>query len=879
MNNDHNVWGLRWLLLLGLLLTPRQVLAVTIQTPVAAASKQVDSFLTVNGQLTRAVDIGSETPRWILRLEEPLIYRKTEYKTIEVDLQGKDLEKLKDKKVHIMGRIEPRKGKKGRVFPVLRAGAITLGDNRPTDSAFYIHDLGHRCWDFGAEASWAVGHAVYIYSCNGTVAQQIRVRETDSHDVHLGVRSLFCIGVRGGKVVVGAPLELQVCDDTSPAQRFAVDGDAVLMGSQTSGMVTREFVIAPQSYNTPSTTPLVVSGRQVSDAEYFRFEAVDRSGAPPTSGFVHIFTEIGLDEALALGWGTVVEVDPAQPMELKGPFPKPVHSGVTLRGYRKYTFQGPEVHTCTAIDQSMFTITEDNVRITGLRLRGPFNDPRCQSSNVSAQAILIQPTAGDVPHVPVVFVDHLDIGYFTASAVDTRGTHADERQCPDEILEFPRSTPVRVIGNFLHHIEKRDPLDSYGSVTGQGAFILNQGNVIYETYAHYIAADASARTGYHAYDNFLLSNHRKTHDVDMHAATQSAGHMEGGLAGDYFDIGWNTFLHSDFANIHDSGTPCRFTAIHHNIFLQSEGDAIVTATKDLAKHVVYANTFNAQDEHANPTLDLAVGDFDGDGIDDVFVGTGAAWYFSSGAASEWRFLNRMPERASSLLFGDFDGDGRSDIVALHAGNIDVSWGAMSPWQTINSTTSTLADLAVGDFDGDRRADLFLATGTEWFWAPGGKNWISLGPSSDRRAQLLFGDFRHAGHTQFLRIHGGHWELGEIVSGTLIFSVLNGPAQADSVDGLVVGDFDGTGFADEVARTNLQTGAWEYTRPGGFPTFADWRPLRNDPAAVGFRLAKRGVAGRFLGSAFTDIVVWLGVDFYVAPSSRDPLRQISRQDMR
>jgi hypothetical protein len=219
------------------------------------------------------------------------------------------------------------------------------------------------------------------------------------------------------------------------------------------------------------------------------------------------------------------------------------------------------------------------------------------------------------------------------------------------------------------------------------------------------------------------------------------------------------------------------------------------------------------------------------------------------------------------------------VIALHAGNIDISWGALSPWQTINATASTLGDLAVVDFDGDRRADLFLATGTEWFWAPGGRNWISLGPSSDRRAQLLFGDFSHAGHTQILRIHGGQWDLGEIVSGTLISNTLNGPAQADSVDGLVVGDFEGNGFADEVARTNPQTGAWEYTRPTGFPTFADWRPLRNDPGAAGIRLAKRGVAGRFLGSAFTDIVVWQGVDFYVAPSGRDPLRQISRQDMR
>jgi hypothetical protein len=84
MNDDHNVWSLRWLLLFALLLTPPQVLPA--QKTVAAASKRADSSITVNGQLTRTVDIGSETPRWILKLKEPLIYGHDAHRTIEVDL-------------------------------------------------------------------------------------------------------------------------------------------------------------------------------------------------------------------------------------------------------------------------------------------------------------------------------------------------------------------------------------------------------------------------------------------------------------------------------------------------------------------------------------------------------------------------------------------------------------------------------------------------------------------------------------------------------------------------------------------------------------------------------------------------------------------------
>jgi hypothetical protein len=136
---------------------------------------------------------------------------------------------------------------------ITRLGPTTLSDR----GSFYVHDLGHRCLDFGGPDRWALGAPVFIYSCNGTVAQQVRVKEIDfSHDVELRVESFlpkrsFCIGVRGGQVVVGQPLELQHCND-SPAQRFALDGDAILMGSQASGPVTRELTIEPQNDHTPT---------------------------------------------------------------------------------------------------------------------------------------------------------------------------------------------------------------------------------------------------------------------------------------------------------------------------------------------------------------------------------------------------------------------------------------------------------------------------------------------------------------------------------------------------------------------------------------------------------------------------------------------------
>jgi hypothetical protein len=350
----------------------------------------------------------------------------------------------------------------------------------------------------------------------------------------------------------------------------------------------------------------------------------------------------------------------------------------------------------------------------------------------------------------------------------------------------------------------------------------------------------------------------------MHGSGQAEEHHhQGGISGDYFDVGWNTFLHTGANNINQRGTPCRFTVIHDNIFLQSKGAAIVTATTVPTRHRVWANTFNVP----NPTADLAVGDFDGDGIDDVFVGTGAAWYFSSGGQAEWRFLNRMPEHASSLLFGDLDGDGRTDVIAVHSAHIDVSWGGISPWQTINVTAWKISDMAVGDFDGDGRADLFLATGTQWFYAPGGKNWTPLAISRVRRPGLLFGDFRREGRTRALRVSGGRW----VVAGLGLGWTDLGPAPVSSTRGLVVADFDGDGFAD-VARTNPGTARWEYSRPAHS---AAWNTLRSDTSLIAAR-----PIGHFLGNRTSDVLLWDNArHFIVAPSGRDPVKTLSRQDMR
>ena len=595
--------------------------------------------------------------------------------------------------------------------------------------------------------------------------------------------SQFCVGVRGGQVRIGEPLELQACNG-SPAQRFAVDGDSILMGTQADGRVTRELAIEPDRRRTPNHTPLVVAERDVSDAQYLRYEATDHSARKPTNGLLEISNEAALDwTLLVFGWGTVIEVQDQAPL-LLSKTPKVIREGVTLRGYRKYTYQGPEIRTCLAPKGGhALGLAEPQARVTGLRLRGPTSDTQCRGE-LGDDSTAIRVDTGSFADNATAWVDHVDIGYWHGHAIDVHGGSNDNCRCSPVELPRPRHTVFRAVANFIHHNT------NYGIVTGTGAFVRDEGNVFYRQGAHSIASDPVDLSGYEAYDNLVLQNDnldKPTHDIDMHGgwnlgdqigytsdgkpAVVHFGHWQGGIAGDYFDVGSNTVIPDGHTNLDLRGTPCRKSIVQYNVFTRSKSEAI--------------------ENHSTVAL-------------------------------------------------DFHGN---------------KFGAANP----------MTDLAIGDFDGDRVADLFLATGTQWFYAPGGKNWTPFATSHVHTRDLRLGDFTHEGHTEVLRISASHeWQLARHVGAT--WESL-GSSRDAVLSELVVGDFDGDGFAD-VAR--LHTDRWEMTSPARGP---GWVHL----LSTGKQILGRPL-GRFDANGTSDVIVWNGPQFYHSRGAKDPPVKLSRQDM-
>lgn len=261
--------------------------------------------------------------------------------------------------------------------------------------------------------------------------------------------------------------------------------------------------------------------------------------------------------------------------------------------------------------------------------------------------------------------------------------------------------------------------------------------------------------------------------------------------------------------------------------------------------------------------DFLVGDFNGDGRDDIAARRISDGVWRVGISNGVTFVDSVwgtwgNGNWTAAKVGDFDGDGRDDIVGMNAGNGQFIWSRSRGTQFANSrwginlpNFQSLSDFVVGDFDGDGDDDLGYrdtsATGSAGAWHLAVDELV--GPGVNERTNLAglnnAATYRNVVVADF--DFNGKDDIAVQNATTKDWYVLisrNGDSNprlyanwADTLETgpVVVGDFNADGLADIAARRQdpIYNGAWQVgiAQPGdqGYPKqFRAFRWDVNDP---------------------------------------------------
>lgn len=495
-----------------------------------------------------------------------------------------------------------------------------------------------------------------------------------------------------------------------------------------------------------------------------------------------------------------------------GPGRTPHSLGPVLR-YGKARDTGPGIFlhvACAQGNDGSPGFDGDGARISGFRLFGPY----LGYQKTSEKGIRVFRCID-------VEISNMEIagwGGVGIEVVDEVGPdHASWSNAPGGRIMNPDQ--VRIHDNFIHHNQHPDeggyPIIGlghalgYGVNTDNGAWARISRNV-FDFNRHAIAAGAPTG-GYWAEQNLVLRGggyqgdffNSYTHIFDAHGSGCSWSHDQCGDAGIQFWILSNAFQYRKDTDIHLRGKPAIGAMIDANVFpFEDPGDAIDLYTNENV--TVGPNNTYGQDTFGQ----YGVCDFDGDGVDDLFLATGRTWWFSSYGELQWSFLAARTERLEEVRLGYFDADQRCDVLIERDGQWLVSSGGTGPWRSLGAFGVPLAEVQFGRFDPsvrDHRPGATLQTTHAFFRSPAGQwyvtplsgaAWHPVASSSFPMSELRFGDFTGDGVTDVLAVVDGHWAISESAIGP--WQRLNANL-GDPVKDLYIANMDPDDNIDDLLR--------------------------------------------------------------------------------
>ncbi|MBI2571028.1 MAG: VCBS repeat domain-containing M23 family metallopeptidase [Candidatus Schekmanbacteria bacterium] len=182
----------------------------------------------------------------------------------------------------------------------------------------------------------------------------------------------------------------------------------------------------------------------------------------------------------------------------------------------------------------------------------------------------------------------------------------------------------------------------------------------------------------------------------------------------------------------------------------------------------------------SPLRSYYLADFDADGKTDVFFATGSSWWIAYSGTSWVKVRADVTKTLDQLGFGDFNGDGILDILwATESTSSGWMWwhgngtrdsAAFSGYYALYSGTYTgfkASDYLFADFDRDGITDVFYAGSENWWIAYSGKTWVKvLADVYVRRSDLAVGQFYGSSAPDILWMPGEDQDFGwKLFAGT------------------------------------------------------------------------------------------------------------------
>jgi len=255
------------------------------------------------------------------------------------------------------------------------------------------------------------------------------------------------------------------------------------------------------------------------------------------------YTVTSLDELLAAlnaaQPGEIVFVPDGVEIELTGHQDVSIPQQVTLAGTRGLNGSaGARLFTTWRKSHTMFRSGGYGVRVTGLRIEGPYGERETVSDHSGGISIRHSNCQ----------VDNCEVSCFSYYGVGGA----------EGILG------LRVHHNYIHHCQR----------SGYGYGVAASGNFFYvianrfDSCRHHIASSGQPGSGYEAAWNFCGPN-ANSHNFDMHGGKDRGDGTK--IAGDYIHIHHNTFQ-SSVRSINIRGIPSQGAEIHHNWLGPAKGN-------------------------------------------------------------------------------------------------------------------------------------------------------------------------------------------------------------------------------------------------------------------------------------------------------------------